>query len=187
MGTLIYRESKPGGRAVANDASRCDLPFVVGGFLHSQHAPSTDALGKDNFGVYLGRGECNFEGEIDELRISDIMRYRAADQVAVVRRELPDAGMEVPYAESLSADAAQGAVTWKVASGRLPAGLQLDETSGTISGTPTEVAEETEIKVRAADSVGHADEHKFRLCVRPGRIVEDALPSPSRVRHIAND
>ena len=85
-------------------------------------------------------------GEIDELRISDIMRYRPADRVAVVRRELPDAGLNVPYAESLSADAAQGAVTWKVAAGRLPAGLQLDEASGTISGTPTEVSEEAEIR-----------------------------------------
>ena len=175
-GTLIYRESTPGGRAVANDASRCDLPFVVGGFLHSQHDPDAEALDKDNFGVYLGRGACNFAGEIDELRISDVMRYPAADRLAVVRRELPDAGVNVPYSESLSADAAQGAVTWKVAAGRLPAGLQLDEAGGTIEGTPTEASEETEITVRAADAAGHTDEHTFRLCARPGRIVEESVP-----------
>ena len=176
-GKLIYRESKPGGRAVANDASRCDLPFVVGGFLHSQHEPSTDALGKDNFGVYLGRGECNFEGEIDELRISDIMRYRPADRVAVVRRELPDAGLNVPYAESLSADAAQGAVTWKVAAGRLPTGLQLDEAGGTISGAlPRKPRKKPRSGFERLTPPGTADEHTFTLCVRPGRIVEESLP-----------
>ncbi len=121
-GKLIYRESRPGGRSVINDAARCDVPFVVGGFLHSQEAPSHfDPAGRMPFANYG-----NFEGEIDELRISDIMRYPVAQELALVRRDLPDASLRLPYSAQLSCDAAQGKVSWELVTGRLPSGLVLD-------------------------------------------------------------
>ena len=170
-GKLVYRESRPGGRSVINDAPRCDLPFVVGGFLHSEDAPSHFDLSRmplPNYG--------NFEGEIDELRISDIMRYPVARKLALVRRDLPEAGLKLPYSAALSTDAARGKVKWEVAAGKLPSGLVLDPTTGLIQGTPREVADETHLTIRATDEVGHSDHQVFKLSVRPGRIVTESLP-----------
>ena len=170
-GKLVYRESRPGGRAVINDADRCDLPFVVGGFLHSSEAPSHFDLSRmplSNYG--------NFEGEIDELRISDIMRYPVAQELALVRRDLPDASLRLPYSVALSCDAAQGKLSWELAGGTLPSGLVLDRARGLIHGTPKEVADETPLTIRATDEVGHSDQHPFTLSVRSGRIVTESLP-----------
>ena len=65
-GQLIRRVQLPlpndlQGRVV-NDAENVGVPFVVGGFIHSLDPPKLLAYG-------------NFEGEIDEIRISSIMRY----------------------------------------------------------------------------------------------------------------
>ncbi len=169
---LIYRESRPGGRSVINDAARCDVPFVVGGFPHSQEARSHfDPAGRMPFANYG-----NFEGEIDELRISDIMRYPVAQELALVRRDLPDASLRLPYSAQLSCDAAQGKVSWELVAGRLPSGLVLDRARGLIHGTPEEVADETPLTIRATDEIGHSDQHVFTLSVRPGRITTESLP-----------
>ena len=37
------------------------------------------------------------DGEIDELRISSVMRYPVTDRMAVIRQKLPDASMGIPY------------------------------------------------------------------------------------------
>jgi len=73
-GTLIWKVSTPNVRIIIF-ADRCDIPFQVGGFLHSQNPP-----------FHLKSG--NFEGEIDELRISSIMRYPLADRLTMVKPEL---------------------------------------------------------------------------------------------------
>ncbi len=170
-GKLIYQESRPGGRPVVNDAERCDLPFVVGGFLHSQEAPSHFDLSRvplPNYG--------NFQGEIDELRISSIMRYPVARNLTLVRRELPDAGLNLPYSVSLSTDAARGQVSWELAGGALPPGLALDEKRGLLHGIPSRVVQDARLTIRATDEGGHRDEHPFALSVRPGRITTTSLP-----------
>ena len=51
-------------RIIVNDAERCDIPFCVGGVPHSRD-PVIRA------GLEMG----NMDGEIDELRISSVMRY----------------------------------------------------------------------------------------------------------------
>ena len=171
-GKLIYRESRPGGRSVINDAARCDLPFVVGGFLHSQEAPSHfDPAGRMPFPNYG-----NFEGEIDELRISDIMRYPVAQQLRLIHRDLPEAGLKLPYSATLSTDSARGKVRWELAGGKLPSGLVLDRASGLIQGTPIELASEARLTIRASDEIGHSDQHLFTLSVRPGHITTESLP-----------
>ena len=39
----------------------------------------------------------NLEGEIDELRISKVMRFPVTDKLAIIRQKLPDAGLKIPY------------------------------------------------------------------------------------------
>ncbi|MEX2375115.1 MAG: putative Ig domain-containing protein [Dehalococcoidia bacterium] len=52
---------------------------------------------------------------------------------------LPSGTEGVAYSETLSAGGGDGAYAWSVGSGALPEGLNLGESSGTISGTPTTV------------------------------------------------
>ena len=53
-------------------------------------------------------------------------------------RELPDAKEGGKYSFTLKAKPAyDGKITWSIASGDFPAGLKLDPSTGTISGTPT--------------------------------------------------
>ena len=176
-GKLIYQEKRPDGRTVINDAPRCDLPFTVGGFLHSQEAPSHFDIARlrlTNYG--------NFEGEIDELRISSVMRYPVAERLAIVRRELPEAGLNLPYRIGLSTDAARGAaardnVTWGLAEGELPSGLVLDRDRGVLHGIPTEVVSDAKLTIQVTDAgSGQTDKHAFTLAVRPGSIAEDSIP-----------
>ena len=166
-GRLIRRVQLPlpddlQGRVV-NDSENVGVPFVVGGFIHSQDRPKHPAYG-------------NFEGEIDEIRISSTMRYPVAEQLSIVRRELPPATFNAPYSAQFSTDAAGGAVHWEPAEGRLPAGLTLDGKTGTVRGKPTVAAELQPLGLIAADTNGATDRHLFHLCVRRGRIVSDSLP-----------
>ena len=148
---------------VVNDAENVGVPFVVGGFLHTQDLP-----------IHFGYG--NFDGEIDEIRISSIMRYPVAERLAIVRQELPAATFKAPYSVQISTDAGNGAVHWELADGQLPAGLTLDSKTGTISGTPNVAVERQPLGLLATDASGCADRHRFLLSVRRGQLTSDSLP-----------
>jgi len=160
-GRLIWKYRKPDGRSVINDAERCDVPFVVGGFLHADDPP-----------FRLGR----FEGEIDEIRISNMMRYPVAEKLSIVRCDLPDAALKMPFRVALSAEAGQGRVTWKLVDGELPPGLDFDEENGTLHGIPTEIADEVQLTIGATDAAGKSDTHSFTISVRPGQMASESLP-----------
>ncbi len=148
---------------VVNDAENVGVPFVVGGFFHSQDPP-----------FYLNYG--NFEGEIDEIRISKIMRYPAAERLSIIREELPVAGLQVPYSMRLAADTAQGDVNWEVVEGQLPTGLELDSVTGTLRGKATVAAEKQAFVIRATDKGNQTDQHTFTLSVEQGKIMTESLP-----------
>ncbi len=156
-------------RIVANDAERCDIPFQVGGFVRPEHR---DGWVPGDFGMTM----YNLEGEIDELRISDVMRYPVADRLSVIRQKLPEAGLNVPYQVRLGTDAGAGRVSWELAAGSLPAGLRVDPSEGVIRGTPQQTVAEQEIAIRARDEEQATDEHVFSLAVVRGRLVTGSLP-----------
>ena len=148
---------------VVNDVEDVCVPFAVGGFFHSQQPP-----------FYLAFG--NFDGEIDELRISDIMRYPVAERLSIIRQSLPVAGLQVPYSAQLSADAAQGKMTWEIVDGRLPTGLELDFVTGTLHGKATIPGEYSSFVVRATDQANQTDQYEFTLGIGRGRILTESLP-----------
>ena len=156
-------------RIVANDAKRCDIPFQVGGFLRPEHR---DGWVPGDFGMTM----YNLEGEIDELRISDVMRYPVADRLSIIRQKLSEAGLNVPYQVRLGTDAAAGRVSWELAAGTLPAGMSLDPSEGVIRGTPQQTVAKPEIAMRARDEEDATDEHVFSLAVVRGRLVTESLP-----------
>ncbi len=156
-------------RIIENNAKRCDIPFQVGGFLRPTNIPGWKP------GAF-GMSMYNMEGEIDELRISKVMRFPVADTVAIIRQKLPDAGSGIPYKVQLGADAAVGKTRWKMMYPRsLPRGLVL-RADGLLLGTPTELVRGRTMTVLVKDESGAADKHTFRLTVAPGRIVSDSLP-----------
>ena len=158
-GKLFWKWSVPRGRQL----DRCDIPFQVGGFLHSQDPP-----------FQISKG--NFEGEIDELRISKLMRYPVANRLSIIQSRLPVAGLQVPYFTQLSVDAAAGEVTWQVVDGQLPEGLTLDRAAGAIRGTASGAAGSQKFTLAAVDTAGNKDERAFTLRVEAGRILSESLP-----------
>ena len=147
---------------VVNDARDVAVPFTVGGFIHSQDPP---------FHLEVG----SFEGEIDELRLSSIMRYPVADHLAIVRQELPTGGLGVPYSMQLTADAADGGLRWELVDGDMAPGLTLGS-GGMVEGSPAALSEGRGLTIRATDGAGQVDEHTFELEVRPGKVVTESLP-----------
>ena len=129
---------------IVNNTKDICVPFVVGGWIHSQDPP-----------FYIKSG--NFEGEIDELRISKVMRYPVAHELAIVRQKLPKAGLKIPYSVEMATDAAEGSVGWKLRAGELPKGLTLDEKRGVIHGTPLEEALSRTVTIGATDAGGKSD------------------------------
>ena len=156
-------------RIIVNDAERCDIPFQVGGFLRPEDRADWTP---GDFGMTM----YNMEGEIDELRISSVMRYPVADRLSLIRQTLPEAGLNAPYQVQLGTDAAAGKVSWELAAGSLPAGLTLDPNEGAIEGTLEQTVKGQEFVIRACDEAGSTDEHTFRLTVRRGRLVTESLP-----------
>lgn len=56
---------------------------------------------------------------------------------SVTTGALPKAPVNSPYDQSLTANGGTTPYTWSITSGTLPAGLSLDASAGTVSGTPT--------------------------------------------------
>lgn len=165
-GRLIRRVQLPvkdEPRIVVNDAVDVGVPFVVGGFPHSQDPP-----------FMLNWG--TIEGQIDELRISSVMRYPVAKRLAVIRQTLPEAGVNIPYSAELGTDEASGDVTWKIIDGQLPRGLTLDASAGRIHGTPTAFEKTTAFTVECRDESGDSDSHRFSLAVAEGELLAESLP-----------
>lgn len=65
---------------------------------------------------------------------------------------LPDGTQSVPYSQGLSATGGDGANTWSLTAGALPAGLTLGAATGVIDGTPTTVgAASFTVRVESGD------------------------------------
>ncbi len=91
--------------------------------------------------------------------------------IAIENTELSDVLKIAPYSENLIASGGQPPYTWRIVEGRLPEGLDLNATTGSISGTTTlEIGQAREFTVRVTDSAdptGYA-EKQFTIKVIEG-------------------
>jgi len=82
----------------------------------------------------------------------------------------------------LTATDLSGEKTWTVKEGALPAGMTLDEASGTISGTPEQIERQEGIVVSVVTSDGGADEsNPFAIEVFPAPILAETTPASIRI------
>ena len=89
----------------------------------------------------------------------------APPPITITTQTLAAAEQGAPYSQVLAATGGTGSYTWSIASGTLPAGLNLDG-SGRISGTPTGTT--ATFSVQAADTAGATASKTFALAVAPG-------------------
>jgi thermitase len=88
----------------------------------------------------------------------------AARGFAIVTNTLPAASVGTAYAQALHAPGGTAPYAWALESGRLPAGLSLGVSSGTLSGTPTTGGTFTFIS-RVQDALGFVATKAFSLTV----------------------
>ncbi|QDS98190.1 putative Ig domain-containing protein [Adhaeretor mobilis] len=167
VGRVSLYEDLKSPRIIVNDFENTCLPFVVGGWIHSQDPP-----------FFIKSG--NFEGEIDELRISKILRYPMAQELAIIHQKLPKAWLNIPYLAKLETEAQHGAVVWELLDGKLPEGLELDKKQGIIQGIiqgdPQETVADRSLTIGATDEAGQTDKYTFSLSVVRGQMVTESLP-----------
>lgn len=85
----------------------------------------------------------------------------------------------VAYSSTLAASGGAGALTYSITVGSLPAGLNLNTTTGAITGTPTTVGAAT-FTAQAQDSFGDTPAtQSYTITVNPGAATHFAISAPS--------
>lgn len=91
--------------------------------------------------------------------------------LAITQLTLPDGIQNVPYNQTLSATDGVMPYTWSITAGALPAGLNINASTGAISGTPSVVGSST-FTVQATDANGFAVSKSLAINVsfRPVKV-----------------
>jgi hypothetical protein len=92
---------------------------------------------------------------------------------------LPSGTVGQPYNQILQATGGTGGLVWSIVAGNLPAGLNVDQPTGVISGTPLVPAGTSSFTVRVADAAGQDDTQGLSITVNlanPPTITTTTLP-----------
>jgi len=103
-----------------------------------------------------------------------------AKGMSITTTSLPNGQVGSAYATTLSASGGTAPVSWALSGGTLPAGLMLNATTGTISGTPTATAAQTPLTFTATDSSSMAQTTSDTLTLTIGPAGIAVAISPAR-------
>jgi hypothetical protein len=98
---------------------------------------------------------------------------------SITTTSLPAGTVGQPYNQTLRATGGTGGLTWSIVAGNLPAGLELNQTTGVISGTPLVPASTSSFAVRVADAAGQDDTQALSITINlpaPPSITTTTLP-----------
>src|SRR5204863_151182 len=142
-----------------------------------------DAAAGSISGIPTAEGVFQFSVKVTDFALHTDVRQltiTAVRNITVSTSSLPDGTTGTAYSQTLLATDAQGTVIWSIASGALPAGLNLNAATGEISGTPTAqgIANFT---IRAADGVSIPSQRALSIGIyTPVAIVTSSLPDAAR-------
>jgi len=106
--------------------------------------------------------------------------------LSIVTSSLPAGVRDVAYSETLVADGGNGVYSWAVTAGALPAGLNLAESSGVISGTPSQQGS-TSFSLQVSSGDGQTATTQLELEVLPPPALQpDELCSDNPVTAVAS-
>lgn len=88
----------------------------------------------------------------------------SASSVSITTMSLPNGTVQTAYSATLQATGGTTPYTWSVASGSLPAGLNLAGATGTISGTPTTAGTST-FTIQVTDSASNTASAGFTITI----------------------
>jgi hypothetical protein len=100
---------------------------------------------------------------------------------SITTTTLPAGTIGQPYNQTLQATGGTGGLTWSIVpgTGNLPAGLNLNQTTGVISGTPRVPPGQSTFTVRVADAAGEDDTQALSITINllnPPVITTTTLP-----------
>ena len=88
----------------------------------------------------------------------------------ITTTSLPGGSIGQTYSQTVAATGGTGARTWSISAGTLPAGLNLDATTGTIAGTPILPAGTSNFTVRVQDAAGQDDTQALSITISPFNV-----------------
>ena len=97
----------------------------------------------------------------------------------ITTTSLPAGSIGQTYTQPVAATEGTPPMTWSVTAGTLPLGLNLDQTTGVISGTPIVPAGTSTFTVRVADAAGQSDTQPLSIQINlanPPAITTTTLP-----------
>ena len=124
-------------------------------------------LGGTISGTPLSGGSFNFtvritdsSGQTDTQVLSINM-----SPLSITTTSLPSGSIGQAYSQQLQTIGAIAPLTWSISAGTLPPGLNLNQTTGVISGTPIAPAGTSSFTVRAQDAGGQSDTQALSIVI----------------------
>lgn len=134
------------------------------------------AAGTSSFTV----GVQDAEGVSDTQALSiTISQPAAPPSPHITTTSFPPGTIGQGYNQTLRATGGTGGLTWSIIAGSLPLGLNLDQTTGVISGTPTGPTGTATFTVRVADAAGQDNTRSLSITINlpaPPAITSTTLP-----------
>jgi hypothetical protein len=118
------------------------------------------AVGTSNFTIHLA----DTGGQTANKALSITTTVPAS--LSIQTTSLPNGSVGGVYAQTIAASGGIQQYTWSVSAGSLPAGLQLNATTGTISGKPT-TQQTANFTIHVVDFVGVAANKALSILVGP--------------------
>ena len=108
-----------------------------------------------------------------------LMLSVAPTKLTITTVSLPTGQVGTPYSQTLTASGGTTPYTWTLTSGTLPSGLNLNSSSGLISGTPTAAANVTPLTFTVTDSGSPAQTASVNLTLTMATLTITTLSLPN--------